>query len=205
MRRRVLFGLLLVCSACAFTQEERDRWRVEYEPRIAPEAMGEDAEWFVQNERRGEVNAWRWPARPGEDVLYVYQRHATCDPDWEPSWVLVSNAEKHASFHPDARGARLEPKPGRVLVVYEKGYVEFEKRAGEAVLVLLEPWFIPRVHYWGPPEPLFPDEELLRPLETQLYEPWRNDQRIAERCRLRKPIGTPLADVPRKLLIRYER
>ncbi len=205
MGSRVLVGLLLVCSACAFTQEERDRWRVEYEPRIRSEAMGGDAEWFVRNERRGSINAWRWPAPPGEDLLYVYQRHPTCDLSWEPTWVIIGDEGRSAYFSPETRGARLAPRPGRLSVAYDDigGHIDLEKRAGEAILILIEPWNARRVDYW-PRRELFSDDEELRPLETQLYQPDRNRERLAERCRLRNPIGTPLADVPRKLLIRYE-
>ncbi|MCB9749218.1 MAG: hypothetical protein H6713_04330 [Myxococcales bacterium] len=56
--RRAALTLALACvTACAFSPEERDRWRRELEPRVLPAAMGEGAEWFVKNANHGEVNA----------------------------------------------------------------------------------------------------------------------------------------------------
>lgn len=199
-------ALVLALGGClsshvAFTREDQLRWRTELQPRVRDVAVGPRAEWTDRNAQWGRLNGWRWKTNADGDRLFIYARDPEgCGHESEhPTDLFLlrqQGGKDQEWFHlqTDHTGVALDVSPGQWMLIWDDEVFEFDKNEDEAVLLLVEPWPVYLVHFYGPGA-------------DQARAEWRYRERsremVAERCRRRRSFGTPIEDVrviePRRL------
>ena len=182
-------AVVALASCLAQTRDAQLQWRTELEPKLAAGAVGPDHEWTDRNAYEGRVHIWRWPVAPGTGRVYLYVRDLpTCGHGATAQPVLLAQRDQAGGLQVEAgpAGVALDLPPATWFVFVDKEGHEFDVHDGESLLLLVEPWPVPRRD----------SGEAIDEHDATSYREHRNREVAAQGCRHRHEVGRPWQDVP---------